>query len=66
MTDDNIEKFFYERVQALTFEDFETYLNNANLKVVDLFGDYNLSVYDAKKSERLIIIAKKTEPKNNA
>lgn len=66
VTDDNIEKFFYEKVQALTFKDFETYLTNAHLKVVDLFGDYNLNGYDAEKSERLIIIAKKTNPHNDA
>ena len=60
VTDDNIEKFFYEKVQALTVADFESYLAHANLKIIDLFGDYNLSVFDAKKSERLIIIAKKS------
>lgn len=59
VTDDNIEKFFYEKVQALTVADFETYLAHAGLKIVDLFGDYKLNAFDAKKSERLIIIAKK-------
>lgn len=59
VTDDNIEKFFYEKVQALTVGNFETYLAHAGLKIVDLLGDYKLNPFDAKKSERLIIIAKK-------
>lgn len=59
VTDDNIEKFFYEKVQALTLTDFETYLNHAGMSVTALFGDYNLNSFDAANSDRLIIIAQK-------
>ncbi|MEO8150642.1 MAG: class I SAM-dependent methyltransferase [Bacteroidia bacterium] len=59
VTDDNAEKFFYEKVQALTLNDFERFLTQANLSVVDLFGDYQLNNFDAQNSDRLIIIAQK-------
>jgi SAM-dependent methyltransferase len=50
---------YQERVKALTLTDFEKYLSAAHLKIVNLFGDYQLSPFDAAHSERLIIIAKK-------
>lgn len=59
VTDDNLEKYFYERVQALTYKDFETYLIHAGMNIIHLFGDYNLNGFDAVNSDRLIIIAKK-------
>ena len=50
---------YQERVKALTLEDFKKYLSTANLKIVNLFGDYQLSPFDAVSSDRLIIVAKK-------
>jgi|SRR6185295_18500099 len=50
---------YQERVKALTLSDFEKYLSTAHLKIVNLFGDYELAPFDVNTSERLIIIAKK-------
>lgn len=50
---------FEERVRALTLADFETMLSKAGLNVLHKFGNYDLEVYDEKKSSRLIIIAQK-------
>lgn len=59
VTDDNTEKYFYEKVQALGVKEFESYLNNAQLGIVDLFGSYQLEKFDLLHSDRLIIIAQK-------
>ena len=57
---DKKEEFhFQERVQALCLRDFSKYLQNAGLKVVDLWGDYELNDFDVINSNRLIIVAQK-------
>ena len=50
---------FQEKVKALTLTDFSTIINNAELKIIDIFGDYKLTNFNALKSDRLIIICKK-------
>lgn len=50
---------FQERVQAIKKEEFETLVQNAGFDIVDMFGDFSLAPFDRKKSDRLIIIAKK-------
>lgn len=50
---------FEERVQALTIQDFERYLYQFNMQLVEVFGDYNLNEFNADTSERLILIAEK-------
>ncbi len=57
--DDNTEKFFYEKVQALTLDDFNVYIEKAGLKTISCFGNYQLKSFDKMNSERLIIIAEK-------
>ena len=47
---------FKEKVQALTFQDFETMLSNAGLHLLDCFGNYKLDPFNSKTSERLILI----------
>jgi SAM-dependent methyltransferase len=57
---DKGERFdFQEQVKALKLSDFEKYLSAARLKIVNLFGNYQLDPFDASTSERLIIIARK-------
>jgi hypothetical protein len=58
VNDDNIEKYFYERVQALTLNQFEIYFKNAGLKIDSIFGDYDLNSFVPTDSDRLIIITK--------
>ena len=50
---------YTERVQALKKKDFEFLLNACNFEILRTFGDFNLSEFNAKDSDRLIIIARK-------
>ena len=50
---------FQERVKAIRRVKFLEYFEHANLKVIDLFGDYKLNSYIAEKSERMIFVLKK-------
>ena len=52
-------KLYKERVQFLNQEDFKELLNESNFEIIDTFGDFKLSDFDEKTSDRLIIIAKK-------
>jgi len=58
--DDKGEKhFFEERVKALQLNDFEKHLTAHQLKIVNLFGNYQLQKFNQQTSDRLIIIAQK-------
>lgn len=57
-SDNNEDFFFTEKVQAITLSDFKAYFDKANITLLDIFGDYKLNKYDAKTSERLILIFK--------
>ncbi|MCG8309958.1 MAG: methyltransferase domain-containing protein [Cytophagales bacterium] len=50
---------FQERVKAIRRVKFLEYFKNADLELVDLFGDYKLNPYIAEKSERMIFVLKK-------
>jgi len=50
---------FEERVQALNLNHFENYFEKTGLKLIRIFGDYNLNEFNLKKSDRLIMLAKK-------
>ena len=54
--------FFHEKVMDLSLNDFESYLNRYNLRIIMTFGDYNLNDFDIKNSERLIMVIKKSQP----
>ena len=49
---------FQERVKAFTLEDFETLFENAEVHLLDIFGDYKLRKFHSETSERLIMIFK--------
>jgi SAM-dependent methyltransferase len=49
---------FEERVRAFTLVDFENLFKAANVHLLDVFGGYTLKPYDAKTSERLVMIFK--------
>ena len=50
---------FRERVKALSLTDFTNFINNAGLKIIDIFGNYKLEKFDVTSSDRLILICKK-------
>ena len=49
---------FQERVRAFTLNDFITLFEKAGVYLLDVFGDYKLNTYNAKTSERLVMIFK--------
>ena len=57
--DNNISLEFQEKVHALTLFDFSEMIQKSGMAIIDIFGNYNLDDFDASKSERLILIAKK-------
>ena len=50
---------FTERVAKFSLGDFTEMFAYQGLQIQEVFGDYNFSNYDVKKSSRLIMIAKK-------
>lgn len=50
---------FTERVQALRFKDFQNLLEQNGFNIIDVFGSFDLTPFDEKQSDRLIIIAQK-------
>lgn len=57
---DNGEEYNYqEKVQTISKDEFVDLLESAGFGIVDVFGDINLTLFDEKRSERLIIIAQK-------
>jgi precorrin-4 methylase len=57
--DGDVELDFEEQVDALELSDFAVYFSTAGLELVITFGNYNLEPFDAKSSDRLILVAKK-------
>ncbi len=49
---------YQERVRAFTLNDFKDLFEQAGVYLLDVFGDYKLHKFDAKKSNRLIMIFK--------
>jgi len=50
---------FQEKVRAITLSDFSSFINNAGIKIIDIFGNYKLEDFNAITSDRLILICKK-------
>jgi len=50
---------FKEKVMLLELKDFETYFHKNNLKIINIYGNYELSSFDINESPRLILISKK-------
>jgi len=47
---------YQELVKALTLKDFKEMFAEANIQLLDVFGDYKLNKYNKHSSERLIMI----------
>ena len=58
--DDGKSFSFTERVQALKKSDFLAMLDLRGFKIIRTFGNFDLSSFDEKTSDRLILIAKKS------
>lgn len=53
----NDKYFFNEKVQALTLQNFEEMLQINGFKLLEVWGGYDLRVFDAATADRLIILA---------
>ena len=49
---------FTEKVNTLSYQDFQTYFKKAGLTLVNTLGNYGLDPYHSENSERLIMIFK--------
>jgi hypothetical protein len=49
---------FTERVRALTLQNFTDMMAEAEINLLDIFGDYKLKKFHKTESERLIMIFK--------
>ncbi|MFM2047488.1 MAG: hypothetical protein RI955_34, partial [Bacteroidota bacterium] len=49
----------HEKVKGFLLTDFEVLLHQQGLKIINVFGNYNLDKFDIHSSDRLIIHAKK-------
>ncbi|RAU84314.1 SAM-dependent methyltransferase [Pontibacter arcticus] len=58
-TDKGEDHCYQERVRALRKEDFLEYFAMSQLRLVEIFGDYNLNPYQSETSERMIFVLKK-------
>jgi cyclopropane fatty-acyl-phospholipid synthase-like methyltransferase len=50
---------FEEKVRAFNLEELESMMDNSDLKVEEVFGNYDLAPFDEESSDRLIILARK-------
>lgn len=53
---DGIKHNYSEKIQAFSLEKIINFTDQANLKMINIFGDYNLSSFSDSESERLILI----------
>jgi len=59
ITDGEEHQQFQEKVKAITLADYSELIANAELKIIDIFGNYKLDDFDEEISDRLILICKK-------
>jgi len=57
-TDDGEDFLFTEKVRALYLADFQQYFKEADVHLLDIFGDYHLEKFNKVTSPRLILIFK--------
>ncbi|MBL4862927.1 MAG: methyltransferase domain-containing protein [Crocinitomicaceae bacterium] len=57
--DDGKKHHYTERVQALSIDDFSRLLTLNNFEILRTFGDFDLTPFNPKNSDRLIIVAKR-------
>ena len=57
--DPELKGTYQEKVRAYSKSELETMIKKAGFNITDTFGDYKLSSFNDKDSDRVIIIAKK-------
>jgi len=59
VTDQGQQHTFFEKVRALTYDQFLEYFRMTSLRLVNVFGSYDLAPYHPETSKRMIFILKK-------
>ncbi|RDC65778.1 class I SAM-dependent methyltransferase [Adhaeribacter pallidiroseus] len=59
VTDQDQQHTFYEKVRALTYDQFMEYFRMTSLRLINVFGSYELEPFNPETSERMIFILKK-------
>lgn len=60
MIDDHGQHYdYFEKVKAIRRVEFLNYFEAKKLRVLNVYGDYNLSTYNREKSDRLIFVIQK-------
>lgn len=54
--DEGKDYYFEERVELISKNDFLKYSNLADFRIIDMFGNYSLELFDEKKSPRMIFL----------
>lgn len=57
--DDGMKKDYIEKVKMLYKEDFCNYFQNAGLRYLNCYGNYDFHNYEEETSERMILVAEK-------
>jgi hypothetical protein len=57
--DGDYEEIFYERVKIYSLEELVSLHEQAGFQVENVFGDYHLSAFSAKESQRIILNSRK-------
>lgn len=52
-------RHFIERLHIYNLQEFEAFFNEANLKIISVFGNYALESFDVNSSDRLILVGEK-------
>lgn len=61
ITDAGQQHRFVERVQAIMLDEFKALFTAVGMQITGVFGDYNLSPFEAETSDRLILVATVTQ-----
>jgi len=59
INDNGITSEYFEKVQAINLNDFKNLINQTNLTITNVFGNYNLEPFDEETSNRLILVGTK-------
>lgn len=58
-SDEGKDFYFEERVRGFKLYEMARMFRKCGLEILDIYGDYDLSRYDVKESNRMILVAKK-------
>ncbi|NQY66566.1 MAG: methyltransferase domain-containing protein [Flavobacteriales bacterium] len=61
INDKNEHENYFEEVKIIELDKFKLFFKESGFELIDTFGEYNLSPYHEKSSNRMIMVVKKTK-----